>query len=130
MPSTASYFNLQKDYQLSVLYMTSIIYICWSQSSSSSHLSPFPLGIHTFVLYICFSISAFQKRVLIPFSRFHIYALIYNICFSVLLHSVWHSLAPSTSLQMTQFNSFLWLSNIPLFIGTSFRDEDTERDRG
>ena len=55
------------------------------------------------------------------FSRFHIYALIYDICFSLsdLLHSVWQSLGPSTSLQMTQFHSFLWLSNIPLYICTT-----------
>ena len=55
------------------------------------------------------------------FSRFHIYVLIYNICFSLsgLLHSVWQSLGPSTSLQMTQFRSFLWLSNIPLYICTT-----------
>ena len=52
------------------------------------------------------------------FSRFHIYALIYNICFALsdLLHSVWQSLDSSMSLQMTQFSSFLWLSNIPLYI--------------
>ena len=52
------------------------------------------------------------------FSRFHIYGLTYDICFSLsdLLHSVWQSLDPSTSLQMTQFHSFLWLSNIPLYI--------------
>ena len=39
------------------------------------------------------------------FSRFHIYVLIYDICFSLsdILHSVWQSLDPSTSLQMTQF---------------------------
>ena len=55
------------------------------------------------------------------FSRFHIYALIYNICLSLsdLLHSVWQSLDPSTSLQVTQFRSFLWLSNIPLYICTT-----------
>ena len=54
------------------------------------------------------------------FSRFHIHALIYDICFSLsdLLHSVWQSLDPSTSQQMTQFHSFLWLSNIPLYICT------------
>ena len=52
------------------------------------------------------------------FSRFHIDALIYDICFSLsdLLHSVWQSLDPSTSQQMTQFHSFLWLGNIPLYI--------------
>ena len=45
------------------------------------------------------------------FSRSHIHALIYDICFSLsdLLHSVWQSLDPSTSQQMTQFRSFLWL---------------------
>ena len=55
------------------------------------------------------------------FSRFHIHALIYDICFSLsdLLDSVWQSLDPSTSQQMTQFRSFLWLSNIPLYICTT-----------
>ena len=55
------------------------------------------------------------------FSRFHIYVLIYGICFSLsdLLHSVWQSLDPSTSQQMMQFRSFLWLSNIPLYICTT-----------
>ena len=50
----------------------------------------FPLGVHTFVLYICVSISALQTSSSVPFSRFHIYALIYDICFSLsdLLHSV------------------------------------------
>ena len=38
------------------------------------------------------------------FSRFHIHALIYD---------------PSTSQQVTQFRSFLWLSNIPLYICTT-----------
>ena len=38
-------------------------------------------------------------------SRFHKHALIYGICFSLsdFLHSVWHSLGQSTSLQMTWF---------------------------
>ena len=70
------------------------------------------------------SVSLFLpcKRVhLYHFSRFHIYALIYDICFSLsdLLHSVWQSLDPSTSLQITQIRSFLWLSNIPLYICTT-----------
>ena len=52
------------------------------------------------------------------FSRFHICVLIYYICFSLsdLLHSVWQSLDASTSLQMTQLRSFLWLSDILLYI--------------
>ena len=58
---------------------------------------------------------------LYQFSRFHIYALIYGICFSLsdLLHSVRWSLDTSTSLQMTQFRSFSWLSNIALYICTT-----------
>ena len=50
------------------------------------------------------------------FSRFHIHALIYDICFSFsdLLHSVWQTPGPSLSLWMTQSHSFLWLSNSPL----------------
>ena len=51
------------------------------------------------------------------FSRFHIHALIYDFfSLSDLLHSVWQTLGLSTSLQMTRFCSFLWLSNIPLYI--------------
>ena len=52
------------------------------------------------------------------FSRVHIYALIYNICFSLfdLLHSVGQALGSSISLPLTQIHSFLWLSNIPLCV--------------
>ena len=40
--------------------------------------------------------------------------MITYICFSLsdLFHSVWQTPGSSTSPQMTQFNSFLWLSNI------------------
>ena len=55
------------------------------------------------------------------FFWFHIYVLAYGICFSLsdLLHSVWKTLGPSTSLQITQFSFFLWLSNVPLYIFTT-----------
>ena len=54
--------------------------------------------------------------------RFHIYTLIYDSYFflSDLPHSVWQTLGPSTSLWMIQFCSFLWLSNIPLYICATF----------
>ena len=32
--------------------------MCQSQSPNSSHPTPFPLGIHTFVLYVCVSTVA------------------------------------------------------------------------
>ena len=53
-------------------------------------------------------------------SRLHIYALIYNIYFSLsgLLHSVHQALGSSTSLELTQMSSFLWLSNIPFNVCT------------
>ena len=52
----------------------------------------------------CMSASLFLPRRWVHLdhlSRFHIYALIYDICCSVsdLLHSVWQTLGPSTSLQ-------------------------------
>ena len=52
------------------------------------------------------------------FFRFHMYVLAYGICFSLsdLLHSVWQTFGPSTSLQITQFCFFFLLSNIPLYI--------------
>ena len=70
-----------------------------------------PLGsIHLFSISVSLFLPCKPVH-LYHFSRFHIYELIYNICFtpSDLLHSVWQSLDPSTSLQMTQFHSFLWL---------------------
>ena len=49
-------------------------------------------------------------------SKFHIYALIYNICLSLtdLLHFVQQAPVSSTSLELTQMHFFLQLSNIPL----------------
>ena len=56
--------------------------------------------------------------------------LIYHICFSLsnLLHSIWQTLGSSTSLQMTQFHSLLWLSNIllrPVFLIAVGNEEAT-----
>ena len=113
-----------------ILFVISLIHISVHMSipiaQFSTPPSPTPcsflplLSIHLFST----SVSRFLpcKPVhLYHFSRFHIYALIYDICFSLsdLLHSVWQSLHPSMSLQMTQFCSFLWLSNIPLYICTT-----------
>ena len=87
---------------------------------------PTPHGFPPLVPIRLFSTSVSQLLPCKPvhlyhFSRFHIPALIYDICFSLsdLLHSVWQSLDPSRSQQMTQFRSFSWLSNIPLYIYTT-----------
>ena len=87
------------------------------QCPSSSHL-PFSLCIHLF------SMSLFllcKKDHLYHFLDSTLSPLIYVICFSVcdLLHWVWHCLGASTSLQMIQFHSFIWLSNSPLYICTT-----------
>ena len=83
---------------------------------------PYVCSLH---LCLCFSLA--NQFICTIFSRFHIYVLICDICFSLsdLLHSVWQSLGPSTSLQMTQFCSFLWPSNIPLYIWANFLENLT-----
>ena len=67
-----------------------------SQFLPSPPLSPL-VSIHLFSTSL-FLLCKYDN--LYNFSRSHIYALIYDICFSLsdLLHSVWHSLGPSTSL--------------------------------
>ena len=62
-------------------------------------------------LHLCLYFCPAHWFICTIFSRFHVYALIYDICFSLsdLLHSVWQSLGPSTSLQTTQFCSLLCL---------------------
>ena len=53
-------------HQLSILQYI-VVYMCQSQSPSSSHTPSSPLGIHKFVLYICGSISALPIRSSLPF---------------------------------------------------------------
>ena len=90
-----------------------LVYICQSQSPDSYH-HPSPTSPLVSIHLFSTSVSLFLpcKPVhLYHFSRFLIYALIYDICFSLsdLLHSIWQSLGPLMSLQKTQFCSFLWL---------------------
>ena len=119
-------FYTAGSYYLSILYI--LVYVCQSQTPNSPphtppHTAPrFPPLVSICLFSISVSLFLPCKPVhLYHFSRFHIYALIYDISFSLsdLLHSVWQSLGPSMSLQMTQFLSFLWLSNIPLYIYTT-----------
>ena len=84
---------------------------------------PLPPRVLKSILYVYVFIPALQLGSSVTFFfffffRFHIYVLAYGIYFSLsdLLHSVWQTLGPSTSLQITQFHFFLWLSNIPLYI--------------
>ena len=102
-------------WRLTVFFMHSGVYVSVPgfQSIALSLVSICLLSTSVFLFLLC------TQDHLYHFSRFHIYALIYHICFSDLLPSVWQSLGPSMSLQMTQFCSFLWLSIIPLCICTT-----------
>ena len=94
------------------------IYISVYMSTSIFQFIPQPPALH-FPTLVSIGLFSTSVSLFLPckpihlyhFSRFHIYALIYDICFSLfdLLHSIWQSLGPSTSLQMTQFLSLLWL---------------------
>ena len=63
-------------------------------------------------LYFCFA-NKVICTVFLDFTYMHSYTI---FCSSDLLHSVWQILGPSASLQMFQFHSFLWLSNIPVCV--------------
>ena len=69
---------------------------------------PLPLGIHTFVLYICVSVSALQIRSSVPFFWTpHMGINMWYLYFSDLRHCVWHSLSPSTPLPVLFTEAFL-----------------------
>ena len=101
-------------------YLHLVVYTCrcYSHFAPASPSPPSCPQVHSLCLriYSCLA-TRFISTIFFPF-RFHIYVLSYGICFSLsdLLHSVWQTLGPSTSLQITQFHIFLWLSNIPLYI--------------
>ena len=106
---------------LSILHL--VVYICQCYSLTLSQLPLPPDRVLKSVLYFCVFIPVLPLGSSVPFFffRFHIYVLAYGICFSLsdLLHSVWQTLGPSTSLPITQFHFLLWLSNIPLYICAS-----------
>ena len=67
--------------------------VCMSVLPSIRPTSSFPQCGHRFFLYICISIPALKSVHLYHCSRCYIYALIYDICFSLsdLLHSLWQT---------------------------------------
>ena len=75
-PVLYSWFSL-------VIYFIHSLNNVYMSVSTSRFLPPglFPLGVCTFVLYVCVSISALHIGSSVPFFRFHIHELIYDICF-------------------------------------------------
>ena len=99
-----------------------VVYVCPCHSLTLSHSPSLYPQVHSLVgLHLYFHLT---PRFLMTFFFFldSIYMLAYGICFSLsdLLHSVGQSLGPSTSLQITQFHSFLWLSNVPFYICATY----------
>ena len=90
------YLFLYSRFLLVIYFIHIIMYICQSQSPNSSHHHHHhPAAFPPLVSISLFSTSMSQLLPCKPvhlyhFSRFHIYALIYDICFflSDLLHSV------------------------------------------
>ena len=70
--------------QLSYFTLATIVYTRQSQFPNSSHHSPFFLGIHVCSLCLCLYFCSMSKITYTGFSRFHIYALIYSICFTLI----------------------------------------------
>ena len=104
-------------YLLSVLHIVSIAYICQSSFPNSSHPTFPDLCPYVCSLYLCLYLCL-QIRTSISFLQILYICINIHMCFSLsdLLYSVWHSLGPSMSLQMTQFCSLLQLSDSPLNI--------------
>ena len=89
--SSSLFFYTAAFYSLFILYI--LVYICQSQSPNSSHHHHHHPCVPPFVSIRLFStpVSLFLpcKTVhLYHFPRFHIYALIYNICFLFLTHFI------------------------------------------
>ena len=96
--------------------------VCFDATLKPSHSPPSPAVSTKSVLYVCISVAALQISSSVPFSRSHIYAFRYHICFSLsdLLHSLRQALGSSTSLELTQMCSFIWQGNTPLYICTEW----------
>ena len=89
-----------------------VVYVCQCQPLDLSHsLLPHPaVSACPFSVSVPLFLPCIKQVHLYHFSRPHIYASIYDICFSLWLPSAWQTLASSASLQMTQFHSFYgWL---------------------
>ena len=89
-------------HQLSILPM--LMYISQCYSLNVSH-PPFPHAVSESPFSMSVSIPALQIGSSVPFSKCHIYTLIYNICFSDLFQKE-KALGSPTSVQLTQILSF------------------------
>jgi len=101
-----------------VLYIVSKLCGCQSQSPSSSHPLFTPWYPYICSRCLCLYFCLADK---IIYTFFWVHVCI-NMFFSFWLHSVWHSLGPSTSLQTTHLDNKTWSSRLVCFIWSGFLD--------
>ena len=105
-----------------VIYFMHSVSMCQSRSTNLSHF-PLVYGTkmrvlfpacypHVCSLHLCLYFCFASKVIYTIFYRFHIYPLTYSIFLFVTYFTFWKFPGPSTSLQMIQFHSFLWLSTL------------------
>ena len=112
--------------QLSNPYMTAgktIALIIWTflgkvMSLLFNMLSRFAIAVLPRSKCLCLYFCQIGSSVLF-FKIPHVCINIQQLYFSFIIHCIWHSLGSSTSLQITQFCSFLSPSSIPLSICTT-----------
>ena len=100
-------------FPLAVLYLVVYKFSCCSFSWS-----------HLFLLLLCPQVHSLHLRLYpaLQIGSSVTFFWIPYMCINIRyfsLSDLWQPLDSSTSLQMTQFLSFLWLSNIPLYICTT-----------
>ena len=107
-------------HQLSILSVVMYMFQCYSLNSSHPLLPPLYSQVCSLSLHL-YSCPANRFISTIFLDSIYICVLIHSICFSLskLLHSVQRALVSSTSLKLTQIHSFLWLSNILLYLCTT-----------
>ena len=120
IPSLSDFLSIEvstEHWVGSHLHIVSIVYVYQSQLPNSS-LHPLSHWVSIHLFYMSVSLCFVYKIVYTNFIRFHIYVLLYDICFSLsdLPHSVWQSLGLFMSPQMTQFCSLLWQSSVPFYM--------------
>ena len=96
-----------------------VVYICQCHSLTSSQFT-LPPSLCPQVHSPCLRLYSCSAPM---FFRTFFFFFVPYLCISILslffffwLHSVWPTLGPSTSIQITQLHFYLWLSNIPLYI--------------
>ena len=111
LPVSYRKFSLAICFTYGCVYFNAVLSICLILSFPCHHRE------QVCSLCLCFYCCPKNRFISIALLEFQINALIWNICFSLL--SVYQALGSFTSVEQTQTCSFLWLSNISLYMYTT-----------